>query len=133
MPLHVSATGLTTSLIPHPSGNSFQVDFDLRAHRLEIVTVLGGRRSITRKSGPVADFYSEVMHRLIEPGVDTTIWPMPVEIEDAIPIDTDTAHTVYDAEQAHRFWRALVQMVRVFEQFRSSLPSGRNNANGSPA
>jgi len=50
VPLHVSATGLTTSLIPHPSGNSFQVDFDLRAHRLEIVTVLGGRRSIPRKS-----------------------------------------------------------------------------------
>jgi hypothetical protein len=54
------------------------------------------------------------MHHLAELGVGTTIWPMPVEIDDAIPIDTDTVHTVYDAEQAHRFWKALVQIVRVF-------------------
>ena len=121
VPLYVSATGLTTSLIPHPSGNSFQVDFDLCAHRLEIVTAFGGRRSIPLKSGPVAEFYTEVMHYLAELGVATTIWPMPVEIEDAIPIDTDTVHTGYDAEQAHRFWRALVQMVGVFEQFRSGF------------
>jgi hypothetical protein len=119
VPLYVSATGLTTSLIPHASGNSFQVDFDLRTHRLEIVTVSGGRRSIALQSGPVADFYAEVMHHLTELGVRTKIWPMPVEIADAIPIDTDMTHTVYDAEQAHRFWRAMVQMVRVFEQFRS--------------
>jgi hypothetical protein len=119
VPLYVSATGLTTALMPHPSGNSFQMDFDLRAHRLEIVTVFGGRRSVPLKSGPVADFYSEVMHHLAELGVATMIWPMPVEIEDAIPIDTDTVHTVYDAEQAHHFWRALVQMVGVFDQFRS--------------
>jgi Family of unknown function (DUF5996) len=121
VPLYVSATGLTTSLIPHPSGNSFQVDFDLGARRLEIVTVLGERRSVPLKSGPVADFYTEVMHHLAQLGVGTSIWPMPVEIEDAIPIDTDTVHTVYDAEQAHRFWRALVQMVGVFEQFRSGF------------
>jgi hypothetical protein len=119
VPLYVSANGLTTSLIPHPSGNSFQVDLDLVAHRLEIVTISGGRRSIALTSGPVADFYSEVMRHLAELGVGATIWPMPVEIEHAIRLDTDTAHTVYDAEQAHRFWRALVQMVGVFEQFRS--------------
>jgi hypothetical protein len=121
VPLYVSATGLTSSLIPHPSGNSFQADFDLRAHRLEIVTVSGGRRSIPLQSGPVADFYGEVMHHLAELGVGTTIWPMPVEIDNAIPIDTDTVHTVYDAEQAHRFWKALVRIVRVLEQFRSAF------------
>ncbi|MDQ1749012.1 MAG: hypothetical protein QOE71_68 [Pseudonocardiales bacterium] len=121
VPLYVSATGLTTSLIPHPSGNSFQADFDLQAHRLEIVTVSGGRRSIPLQSGPVADFYGEVMHHLAELGVGTTIWPMPVEIDNAIPMDADLVHTVYDAEHAHRFWRALVQMVRVFEHFRSGF------------
>ena len=121
VPLYVSATGLTTSLIPHSSGNSFQVDFDLCAHRLEIVTAFGGRRSVPLKAGPVADFYTDVMHNLAELGVGTTIWPMPVEIEDAIPIDTDTVHTAYDAEQAHAFWRALVQMAGVFEQFRSGF------------
>jgi Family of unknown function (DUF5996) len=121
VPLYVSATGLTTSLIPHPSGDSFQVDFDLAAHRLEIVTVSGGRRSIPLQSGPVAAFYREVMHHLAELGVATTIWPVPVEIDDAIPMDTDRVHTGYDPDQAHRFWQALVQMVRVFERFRSGF------------
>lgn len=32
VPLYVSATGLTTSLTPHPSGDAFQVDFDLGSH-----------------------------------------------------------------------------------------------------
>lgn len=118
VPLYVSATGLTTSLIPRASGTSFQVDFDLQVHRLEIATVIGGRRSIPLQSGPVADFYAEVMHHLTELSVGTT-WTMPVEIAHAIPIDTDTTHTVYNAEQAHRFWLALVLMVGVFEHFRS--------------
>jgi hypothetical protein len=121
VPLYVSATGLTTSLIPHPSGNSFQADFDLRAHRLEIVTVAGGRRSIPLQSGPVADFYGEVMQKLAELGVGTTIWPMPVEIDDAIRMDADRVHTVYDAQQAHRFWTVLVQIVHVLENFRSAF------------
>jgi hypothetical protein len=119
VPLYVSASGLTTSLIPHPSGDGFQIDFDLRAHRLEIVTVSGSRRSMPLQSGPVADFYGEVMQLLAELGIATAIWPVPVEIEGAVPFVADQVHTVYDAEQAHRFWLALVRMVPVFEQFRS--------------
>ena len=44
---------------------------------------------------------------------------MPVEIPDAIPFDDDTTHTVYDGDQARRFWQLLVQIDRVFEEFRS--------------
>jgi len=94
------------------------VDLDLCAHRLDITTVSGSRRSMPLRSGPVADFYHHVILLLAELGLATTIWPVPVEIEGAIPFVADQVHTVYDAEQAHRFWLALVQMVRVFEQFR---------------
>ena len=118
VPLYVSATGLTTSLVPHVDGDAFQVDFDLCAHRLDITTVSGSRRSMPLRSGPVADFYRAVMLLLEELGLATTIWPVPVEIEGAISFVADNVHTVYDADQAHRFWLALVQMVRVFEQFR---------------
>jgi hypothetical protein len=118
VPLYVSASGLTTSLVPHPDGDAFQVDLDLCAHRLDIVTVSGSRRAMPLQSGPVAGFYHQVMQLLAELGLATSIWPMPVEIEGAIPFVADQVHTVYDAEQAHRFWLALVQMVRVFEQFR---------------
>jgi Family of unknown function (DUF5996) len=119
VPLYVSATGLTTSLIPHPSGDGFQADFDLHTHKLELVTSAGRRRSIPLESGPIAAFYAEVMQHLNDLGVGTSIWPMPVEIDDAISMDTDTAHRTYDPDQAYRFWRALVQIARVSEQFRA--------------
>ncbi|MDQ1486528.1 MAG: hypothetical protein QOJ62_2221 [Actinomycetota bacterium] len=121
VPLYVSATGLTTSLMPHTSGDSFQIDLDLRAHRLEVVTTSGSQGSMPLQSGPIADFYGEFMQLLAEVGVATTIWPVPVEIEGAIPFRDDNVHTVYDAAHAHRFWRALVQIVPVFEQFRSAF------------
>ena len=57
VPLYVSARGLTTSLMPHPRGPAFQVDFDLVDHRLEVVTVDGDRRSVPIAPRPVADFY----------------------------------------------------------------------------
>lgn len=119
VPLYVTPTGLTTTLVPHASGNAFQVDFDFQADRLDIVTTLGQRRSVPLESGPVADFYAQVMQHLTELGVATPIWPMPVEIPGAIRLDTDTVHTAYDAAQAHRFWRALVAITPVFEQFQS--------------
>ena len=37
IPLYVSARGLTTSLMPHPTGPAFQIDFDFVDHRLDIV------------------------------------------------------------------------------------------------
>lgn len=85
VPLHVTARGLTTSLVPHPTGPSFEIDFDFVAHRLEIVTVDGESRVLPLRPRPVAEFYAEVMALLAELGVPTTIWPVPVEIEGAIP------------------------------------------------
>jgi hypothetical protein len=71
------------------------------------------------QSGPVADFYDQVMGNLDELGVATEIWPMPVEIDGAIPFVEDRVHTVYDPDQARDFWLALVQMDRVLHEFRS--------------
>ena len=119
VPLYVTAQGLTTSLISHPSGQGFQIDFDLRAQQLVIVNTAGSRRALALQSGPVADFYAQVMGLLDELGVATHIWPVPVEIEGAIPFQNDQVHTTYEPEQAQRFWLALVQIVRVFHQFRS--------------
>jgi hypothetical protein len=59
------------------------------------------------------------MAALGELGLSTEIWTMPVEIPGAIPFDTDEQHVAYDGDHAHRFWLALVQMNRVFEDFRS--------------
>jgi hypothetical protein len=116
--LYVSARGLTTGLIPY-GGRGFSLEFDFIDHQLVIETTGGDRRTVPLKAGPVADFYRDVMAVLDELGLSTDIWRMPVEIPDAIPFDTDDTHVAYDADQAHRFWLALVQMNRVFEVFRS--------------
>jgi hypothetical protein len=119
VPLYVTARGLTTSLIPHPQGPSFQIDFDLTDHKLVIETAAGSQHCFPLESRPVADFYAELTSRLEQLGVGTPIWPVPVEIYGAVPFPDDRVHTAYDPEQAHRFWLILVQAQRVFEIFRS--------------
>jgi hypothetical protein len=116
---YVSARGLTTSLIPHPAGPSFQVDFDFFDHVLVVLTDSGDRRSLRLSSRPIADFYAEFMATLDELGLSTPIWPMPVEIEGAVEFTDDRVHSTYDPDQAHRFWLLLVQSQRVFQLFRS--------------
>lgn len=116
--LYVSARGLTTGLVPY-GDRGFQIDFDFVDHQLTVASTTGERRTVALRPGPVADFYREVTAALDDLGLHTDIWPMPVEIADAVPLDTDTQHVAYDADQVHRFWLALVQMNRVFEIFRS--------------
>ncbi|MGH3794069.1 MAG: DUF5996 family protein [Pseudonocardiaceae bacterium] len=117
-PLYVTSRGLTTSLIPHSSGRSFQIDFDFLAHQLEIVTTEGATRSVALRPRTVADFYAQVLGHLDDLGLATRIWSMPVEIENAIPFDKDTEHASYDGDQVQRFWRILVQLDRVLHEFR---------------
>jgi len=119
VPLYVTARGLGTSLIPHPTGPAFEIDFDLHAHQLDIATETGERRSMPLESRSVAQFYAELMTGLDALGLGTAIWPMPVEIEGAIPFDEDQVHTTYDPEQAHRFWLMLLRMTPVLQEFRS--------------
>lgn len=119
VPLYLSSRGLTTSPMPHPTGPAFQIDFDFVASRLDIVTVDGRSASLALEPRTVADFYAEVMAMLVGLGVATPIWPVPVEIEGAIPFPDDKVHAAYDREAVRRFWLALIEMERVFEVFRS--------------
>ena len=118
--LYVTARGLTTSLMPADT-RGFQIDFDFIEHRLDITVTDGQRRTLALGPGPVADFYAAVMGMLDDLGLSTPIWTMPVEIPDAIPFDEDRVHAAYDRDQAVRFWRALVQIDRVFDRFRSEF------------
>lgn len=118
VPLYVTARGLTTTLMPHPTGPSFEIDFDLVDHRLDVATVAGDRGSFDLEPMTVADFYAKTMALLDELGVPREMWPVPVEIPDAIPFEDDRTHSSYDADAVHQFWLALVQMDRVMKVFR---------------
>lgn len=120
VPLYVTATGLTTSLMPYGS-RSVQIDFDFCRHALVITTSDPQRVEFALVPMPVAEFYEKVMVGLRDLGIEVHIWTMPVEVADAVPFEQDYLHKPYDADAAHRFWRALVQIDRVMKQFRAGF------------
>jgi hypothetical protein len=118
--LYVCARGLTTSPMPY-RGELVQVDFDFLDHQLRFETSWGAGKSIALEPKPVADFYAEVMAALRGLGIEVHIWAKPVEIADPIRFDEDRVHAAYDADAAHAFWRALMQVDGVFKQFRGGF------------
>lgn len=116
--LYTTTRGLTTSPIPHGK-RSFAIDFDFVDHMLRITTSDGKGRSFGLTPMSVADFYRKTMSALHELDLDVAIFTRPVEVAEAIPFEADDQHASYDAEAAHRFWRALVQVDRVFSDFRA--------------
>ena len=102
-------------------GRGFQIDFDFTIHELEITVSDGQQRTMRLEAWPVAVFYANVMGMLDDLGLSTSIWTMPVEIPDAIPFEKDHIHASYDRRQVERFWQALIEMTRVFEQFRAEF------------
>lgn len=119
VPLYVTARGLTTSLVSPASGPAFQIDLDLVTHRLVVTTTDGATSGFVLEAGPVGGFYRSLLAVLDGLGLATSIWPVPVEIEGAVPFERDDRHGAYDPQQAHRFWLLLVEAVRVLAAFRS--------------
>jgi hypothetical protein len=116
--LRLSARGMATRLIPGEAA-ALQLEFDLIDQQLVARTTDGGERRVALKAGAVADVYAEVMQALDALGVPTRIFAEPSEIADPVPFADDHAHRAYDPDAARDFWRALVQIQRVFLRFRS--------------
>jgi hypothetical protein len=116
--LYVNSCGLTTSAIPYED-RAFEIQFDFLKHVLEIKVCDGAARTLALAPRSVADFYREFMDALASLGIRVKIWPMPVEIPNPIRFDEDRVHASYDAQAAHRFWRLLVSVNSVFNEFRS--------------
>ena len=116
--LYVTARGLTTSPMAYGS-RAFQIDFDFVDHRLVVTTGEGTVRTIELRPMAVADFYERVFATLRDLELPVRIHPVPNELPDATPLDTDREHASYDAEYANRFWRVLLQSQRIFTTFRA--------------
>lgn len=117
VPLYVSARGLTTSAMPY-GDRIFEIEFDFIEHKLVIKCSDGAATTLALRPQSVADFYAEVMAMLCGLGLEVKIWTMPVEVPNPIRFEADTQHAAYDAEYANRFWRALVEMDKVMQEFR---------------
>jgi hypothetical protein len=118
--LYVTTRGLTTSPIPY-GGRSFAIDFDFIDHALIITTAGGTKRSFPLEPMAVADFYRKTMNALHELDIQVSIFTRPVEVVEAIAFEDDRQHASYDADSVQLFWQALVQVDRVFKQFRAGF------------
>ncbi len=118
-PLYVTSRGLTTSLVPAEAGRGFSIDLDLLHHRLDVTTTRGEIRSMELAPKTVRDFHAELSGLLDDLDLTTDIWPVPVELPDAIPFPDDVEHDAYDAAAVTAFWRTLVEVERVFTVFRA--------------
>ncbi|MET0660338.1 MAG: DUF5996 family protein [Steroidobacteraceae bacterium] len=116
--LLVSARGLATRLLSHDAV-SFQIEFDFIDHALVIRSTDGRSARVELKPQSTASFYRQVMKTLRSLDIPVAIRTLPNELPQPIPFDQDETHCAYDGEYARRYWRALVQCQRVFEEFRA--------------
>jgi hypothetical protein len=98
---------------------AFEMNFDFLRHELMIDTTNGAQRRVALGPRSVSDIYAEVIAILHELKLDVSIYTTPSELPDGIPFEQDSIHNHYDGEYATRFWRILVQVDRVFKEFRS--------------
>ncbi|MBC9034653.1 hypothetical protein IAG41_19870 [Sphingomonas sp. JC676] len=117
--LFPTARGMTTGPIP-VQGKTLQLDFDLVSSHLTLATG-DAIEQIELAPGSMADFYAAVMAALDRLGTRVDIVTQPSEMPDALPFPEDSAQRPYDPDAVRRFHRALLSVVRVFQQFRTGF------------
>jgi Family of unknown function (DUF5996) len=115
---YLSGRGLTTGPI-YRDGRAFEIEFDLLSNLLRIDTAEGEARRVKLGVQSVAEFYEATMAALVELGLAVDIRRMPCEIPDAVAFNEDHAPRAYDPDAARAYWRAMLQVQRVFLLFRS--------------
>lgn len=118
VPFYVTVRGLSSSRIPY-GNRAFELRFDFILHQLVLETSEGVTKTLPLVPRSVADFYAAFQSMLSSAGIDVKIWKMPVEIPDPIPFDQDRLHSAYDRSSVEKFWRILLSVNAVFDEFRS--------------
>ena len=118
--LYPTARGLSTGLIPH-GRRGFSLEFDFVRHLLLASVVDGPGFEMRLAPRTVASFHAELLDGLDGLGLPVRIHGYPNEVPDSLPFAEDETHASYDADYARRFWRALLDIHRVFTWFRAGF------------
>ncbi len=118
--LYVTPSGYSTHGIPY-DGQTFQIDFDFKKHKLLIKSSNAEAVSMDLKPRTVADFYAELFEKLSGLGIDVKIYARPNEMEPAIPFAENTVNKAYDPKAAHAIWQAMSKANSVFNAFRGDF------------
>jgi Family of unknown function (DUF5996) len=119
--LHLTARGWETPTLHAPDGSgSLVAALDLRTHEAVVEHSDGreARISLTpnRPVGEVARETLEEISRLAGPVV---INPKPQEVGWSVPLDEDTEHSTYEAQQVETYFTAATQAALVLAEFRA--------------
>jgi len=118
--LYATARGLTTSPIPDGT-RTFQIDLDFIDHDLRIATSDGARRQFALAGQSVASFYAAIMAALDDLGIHLAIDEISSELPEPVRFSADNLHATYDPDAVRRFLQILVNVDRVFKQFRTGF------------
>jgi hypothetical protein len=69
----------------------------------------------------VADFYAATMNALRTSAIEPRIWARPFDSSKTssdVPFARDTTHRTYDATAVEDYWRALIGVDAIFQEFR---------------
>ncbi len=116
--LYPDTRGLTTGRIPF-QGRSFQIDFNMVDHVVEITTNDGGHQEFAVSGKTVADFYNALFDALHALDIHVKIVAKPYDNKSTTPFPQDTKARAYDPAAVTTYWRALCSIASVFEDFRS--------------
>jgi hypothetical protein len=118
VPSYLSARGLMTGWVPTDEG-ALDMEFDLFREALVLRFEDGREKEVALPGQSVASFYENCMDALTALGVAIRIDETPCEIVDATPFPHDREIRPFDGEAARTYWRALLQVQRVFHRFRT--------------
>ncbi len=117
---YVTPRGLTTGPVPDPS-REISLDFDVIDHRLIARADNGAEESFGLKAMSVAEFLDRTRRLISAVGGTPKIHGVPNEMPDPVPFAEDTQERPYDAEAVEKLHRALLQIERVFQHFRTGF------------
>ena len=116
---YISVHGFTTSHIPCQDGlNTFEIVYDVHSSEVRIHTSFSEVRTIPlRKGVTIADFYQQFMAALSSLGIQVDILDKPFDLGIDKRFQEITEYCHYDREYIQRFWKILLWVDGVFNEF----------------
>lgn len=117
--LYVTPRGLSTGPVPDVGG-LVTLRLDFCDHVFVAEAEGGARAGFPLEPMSVAAFFRRTAQAIREVGGTPAMHGVPNEVADPVPFEDDEAERPYDANAVRRFHGAVVNVSRVFEQFRTA-------------
>lgn len=116
---YISVHGFTTSHIPCQDGlNTFEIVYDVHKGEVRIQTSFSETRTIPLIDGlTIAQFYERFMEALAGLGIQADIVDKPFDLGIDKRFQEITEYHHYDLEYIQRFWKILLWVDGVFNEF----------------